>query len=873
MKLIQSKDKDNSKEKILSYSQMSSKDILAHFKNTENGYSSSKANRILERKGLNQINNEQQETNIELLISAFFNPFSLLLLFIILVSFFTDVILVDNNNYSTIIILSVIIVISGLLHFIQDFRSKKSLENLQKIVVNTTAIIRDGKVSEYSITSVVEGDIIKISAGDMIPADARILSCKDLFLSQSALTGESEPVEKFDKKVNDTDTILELSNICFMGTNVVSGSATAIIIGTGENTYLSQMSKTIVRKREQTAFDKGINKVSWLLIRITFVMVPTVFIINAITKDNLLTSLIFAITMVVGITPELLPMIVASNLAKGSVSMAKKKTIVKNINSIQNLGAIDVLCTDKTGTLTEDNIILDEYLDIHGKEDMEVLKYAYLNSNFQTSLKNVLDIAIINRAKEDNLEPILKDYKKIDEIPFDFSRRRMSIILERKDGEKTLITKGAAEEILAVSSFVLDNGKIINITDYIKKEILETSKLLNKKGLRVIAIAKKNNKIDKTKRFEIQDESDMIMIGFISFLDPPKATAREAIKSLYKYGVGIKVITGDNELVAKKICSQIGINTDYCLTGNDIDNMSSEALSKQVEKTTLFSKISPIQKAEIVKILQQNGHVVGYMGDGINDAPALIQADIGISVDTGVDIAKESSDIILLEKSLLVLQQGIVEGRKVFANIMKYLNMAISSNVGNMVSVIAASLFIPFLPLLPIQILVQNLLYDISQTSIPFDNVDSEYLQKPRKWETKNISKFMFWFAPISSLFDLFTFGVLWFIIGANTIGNQALFQTGWFVMGLISQTVIVYIIRTSKVPFFKSKMSHILLFNTLMVIIVGLILPQTKIGVYIGLVNLPWLYFVMLVLIMALYIVLTEQVKKIYVKKYKEWL
>jgi Mg2+-importing ATPase len=860
-------------ENIINYSKMKEKEILHHFKSNLKGLSYKKVNEILLKIGPNKIEDQDHFTLKDLFIKAFLNPFSILLIGIILISILTDVIFSKTNDYSTIIILTFIIVISGLMHFIQELRSRKSLNELKQLVINTTAVLREGKIEEIPLNDLVPGDIIKLSAGDIIPADIRILSCKDLFVSQSSFTGESEPVEKLPNNINKDNNIFDTSNICFLGTNVISGSATAIVIETGSNTYLGHMSKTIIKKEEQTAFDIGINKVSGILIKITLIMTPLVFIINMLTKGHPLTAFIFALTVAVGTTPELLPMIINSNLAKGSISMSKNKVIVKNLNSIQNLGAIDILCTDKTGTITEDNIILDEYLDIYGNEEMGVLKYAYLNSHFQTGLKNLLDKAIISRALENKLEGLLPNYNKIDEIPFDFNRRRMSIILEKKNKEKTLITKGATEEILAISSYIEHEGKIIKINNDLKKTITAVATRLNEKGLRVIAVAKKDVFLTDASLFTKDDEKEMIMIGFVSFLDPPKASAKEAIKLLNEYGIKVKVITGDNELVAKNVCSQVGIKTTNSLTGNDLDTMTKEELLKIINETTLFSKISPLQKAYIIKLLKEKGHIVGYMGDGVNDAPALIEADVGISVDSGVEIAKETANIILLEKSLLVLEKGIIEGRKIFANIMKYLNMAISSNVGNMISVILASILLPFLPLLPIHILIQNLLYDFSQTGIPFDKVDKNYLKKPRKWATTNITRFIAWFAPLSSVFDLIIFAILWFIIGANTISNQALFHSGWFMMGIISQTLIVHIIRTEKIPFFKSLASPIIIFTTIIISLIGFILPSTQFGSLIGLVILPKVYTLWLIIIILTYMLLTEFIKMIYIKKYKDWL
>jgi Mg2+-importing ATPase len=865
-------EKDN--KNIFEYSKMDKDSILKKFNTTaENGFNTEYAEELLKKNGLNKVENEDTEKWYSLLLKSFIDPFSIILMIIIIVSIFTDILLVEQNSYSKIIILGVIILISGLIHFTQDMRAKRSMNKLKNMVSNTTAIIRDGTIKEISLEEIVVGDIVDLSAGDIIPADLRIISCKDLFVSQSALTGESEPIEKYDVNTKGTEEIFELENICYMGTNIVSGAATAIVIKTGKDTYLGKMSKTMTQKREETAFDKGIKKVTWLLIKITLIMVPIVFVINILTKGNILDSFIYSMTIAVGITPELLLVIVTSNLAKGSIEMSKKKTIIKDLNSIQNLGAMDILCTDKTGTLTQDRIVLQEYLDVYGNEDMRVLRHAYLNSHFQTGLKNLLDIAIINKAKENNLEGILENYIKVDEIPFDFVRRRMSVVIRDKNGKEQLITKGATEEILNICKYAELNGQVLEVNADLHDKIMEIAKKLNTRGLRVIAIAQKNEEVQNSEIFDIADESDMILIGYVAFLDPPKESAGRAVKALREYGVNVKVITGDNELVAKKVCYEVGIDTTFTLNGKQIEEMTEDELKRKVEETTLFAKISPIQKANIVKVLQDNGHIVGYMGDGINDAPALIQADVGISVDSGVEIAKEAADIILLEKSLMVLKDGLEEGRKVFCNIMKYLKMATSSNVGNMISVLFASIFLPFLPMLPIHILLQNLLYDFSQAGIPFDNVDVDYLKIPRKWETKGISKFIWWFGPISTFFDLVTFAVLWFIIGANSIAEQALFQSGWFVLGLLSQTIIVHVIRTGKTPIVESRPSAVLFSLTLIISIIGVAIPFTELGNILGLVPLPKDYLLMLCVIMTGYIIVEEITKKLYIKVNKGWI
>lgn len=741
------------------------------------------------------------------------------------------------------------------------------------MVSNTTAVIREGIIKEIPLEYVVKGDIIKLSAGDIIPADLRIISSKDLYISQSSLSGESEPVEKHKTNTKETKNVFDLENICFMGTNVISGTAICIVIATSDDTYFGLMSKNLNTKPALIAFDLGIKKMTSLIIKLTLIMSVLVFILNIIFKGNILDSFIYSLVIAVGVMPELLIVIVSSNLAKGSSNMASKKVIIKELQSIQNLGAMDVLCTDKTGTLTEDKIVLQKYLDVHGDEDLRILKHAYLNSHYQTGLKNLLDLAIIEKAKEVDLEEVYNEYTKIDELPFDFSRRRMSIILANTSNKRQILTKGAVEEILEVTNYVEKKGfKVEKITEELKEEVLSLAQKLNKEGLRVIAIAQKKD-IDVNKEvFSVEDENDMTLIGFVAFLDPPKSSAKKAIESLHQHGVDVKVISGDNEIVCEKVCRDVGISTKKILLGEQIEAMNDEELSKEIKTTSIFAKTTPMQKARIVKLIQEQKHVVGYMGDGINDASALLQADIGISVDSGTEITKEVASVILLEKSLMVLEDGVLEGRKIFANINKYFKMAISSNIGNMITIIFASIFIPFLPMLPIHILVQNLLYDVSQLCIPFDNVDQEYLLKPKRWETKSIYKFIYYFAPISTLFDLITFGVLWYILGANSVATQSLFQTGWFILGLLSQTIIVHVIRTSKVPFYKSKPSPVLVLGTMLISLVGLIIPYTKLGVFLKMTPPLNSFYISLTIIILMYILLTELIKKLYLKNNREW-
>ena len=706
--------------------------------------------------------------------------------------------------------MTMMVTISGVLCFVQETRSNNSAKKLKEMVKTTVAAERNGK-KEISLEEVVPGDIIYLAAGDMIPADLRILVAKDLFVAQSALTGESEPVEKcFEPMINEAQTPLECTNIGFMGTNVISGTAIGVVIATGDNTYFSTMAKGITEKKVLTSFDKGVNSVSWLLIKFMMVMVPIVFFVNGFTKGDWLQAFLFALSVAVGLTPEMLPMIVTTNLAKGAVQMAKKKTVVKSLNSIQNFGAMDVLCTDKTGTLTQDKVVLEYHLDIHGNEDMRVLRHAFLNSYYQTGLKNLMDIAILEYADNASFKVLIDQYVKVDEIPFDFNRRRMSVVIKDTSGKTQLITKGAVEEMLQISKYAEYKGNVEVLTDEIKEEILETVEKLNKEGMRVIGIAQKNNPSVQGV-FSVNDECEMVLMGYLAFLDPPKESTKAAVEALKNYGVAVKILTGDNDEVTRCICRQVGIKADKILLGSDIDEMDDELLAAEVEEVSIFAKLSPNQKGRIVSVLRENGHIVGFMGDGINDALAMKKADVGISVDTAVDIAKESADIILLEKDLMVLEDGVIEGRRTFGNIIKYIKMTASSNFGNMFSVLVASIALPFLPMLPIQILILNLIYDISCISIPWDNVDKDYLQVPRKWDASSIGKFMLWIGPTSSLFDIVTYAVMFFIIcpmvchggyndyGVNKTLFMAVFNAGWFVESLCSQTMVIHIIRTAK--------------------------------------------------------------------------
>lgn len=866
-------------EKLFLAASQSAKHIYSYFESRKEGLYHAEAVERLKQVGKNEIASEKQNNWFTMLIKAFINPFIGILMFLALISIVLDVLLAaqEDREWMTVIIITSMVIISGLLRFQQEWKSKRASEALQKLVTNKVSVFRKGyeMFVDVNFTEIVPGDVIFLSAGDMIPADVRIIEAKDLFVSQSSLTGESDAVEKtseLTKQPPKTGSVIELSNICFMGSNVISGSAKAIVVTTGNNTYMGTIAKGIVGVRAQTSFDKGINKVSVLLIRFMLVMVPFVFLVNGITKGDWLQAFIFAVSVAVGLTPEMLPMIVTSNLAKGAVKMSKHKTIVKNLNAIQNFGAMNILCTDKTGTLTHDKIVLERYLNMAGEEDVRVLRHAYFNSFFQTGLKNLMDKAILSHTEELGFHNLEKEYSKIDEIPFDFTRRRMSVVVEDKKGKCQIITKGAVEEMLNICSHMEINGKIIEIDKALHLSVISDTLHLNKEGLRVLAVAQKSW-VAKDYSFSVTDESNMVLIGLLAFLDPPKASASGAIKQLHEYGVEVKVLSGDNEGVVKTICRQVGVDTQYTLLGHEIEDMSDAELVQNISRVKVFAKLTPMQKTRIIRLLQEKGNTVGFLGDGINDAAALRQSDIGISVDTAVDIAKESADIILLEKDLMVLEEGVLEGRKIFGNIMKYIKMTASSNFGNVFSVMVASAFLPFLPMMPVHLLMQNLLYDISQTTIPFDSVDKEYLEKPRKWDASDLGRFMIHIGPISSIFDIGTYLVMWFIFKANCPDMAPLFQSGWFIEGLLSQTLIVHMIRTRKIPFIQSRASWPVMITTLAVMVVGIIIPFSAIGASVGLVPLPWSYFPWLVGILSGYCLLTQTMKNWYIRKYHRWL
>lgn len=864
-----------------------SNSFLVTLKSDANGLSE---NKVLEKRkqfGLNEIEHEKAPAWYKQLFYSFLTPFNGVLIVIAIVSFVIDIFLVapGEGDYKTVTVVITMVMLSSLLRFWQEFSSNQAAEKLKSMVKTTATVLRKGSgKKEIDIIKIVPGDIFHLSAGDMIPADCRIMQSKDLFVSQSMLTGEALPVEKREHPINDaiTKSPLELENLCFMGTNIVSGTATAIAVTTGNKTYFGSIGKAITGQRPLTSFDKGVSSVSWLLIKFMLVMVPLVFLINGFMKGNWLEALLFGLSVAVGLTPEMLPMIVTANLAKGAVKMSKRKVIVKRLNAIQNIGAMDILCTDKTGTLTLDKIVLTRHLNVFGADDDEVMKWAYLNSYHQTGLKNLLDVAVLEHTELHHSTNVDDGFKKIDEIPFDFQRRRMSVILEEKNGKHLLICKGAVEEMLEICSHAFDPGidqklqiasdKTVPMNDEMRKIVTDTSKRLNEDGLRVLLVAIKEYD-ERPLTYSIKDESDLVLTGFIGFLDPPKPSAIHAIEGLQKLGVSIKVLTGDNEIITKKICREVGIPINNIILGNELEKMSDEEIIAQIDDVSILAKLSPMQKSRIVKLLQAKGHTVGFMGDGINDAAALRDADVGISVDTAVDIAKESADIILLEKDLMVLKKGVIYGRRTFGNIIKYIKMTASSNFGNMFSVLGASALLPFLPMLPIQILVQNLLYDVSQISIPWDTMDDEFIEKPQRWDARGTSRFMIFIGPISSIFDYAIFALMFFFFKANSPEHQSLFQSGWFIEGLLSQTLIVHMIRTRKVPFIQSWATAPVVALTSLVMAIGIFIPFSPFAAALKLVPLPLSYFPFLLLFLFSYCVLTQFVKNWYIKKFNQWL
>jgi len=866
--------------------------LLIQYDNTSDGYDDDKVEEMRDQFGLNIITRQPKASVLKRLWTAFVNPFTVVLFVLSMISFISD-------DIAAVVIVMTMVIISGLLRFIQEWRSGRAAERLEDMVATTAAVMRrdetpdgDDSVSvklEIPLDEIVVGDLVHLAAGDIIPADIRILQAKDLFVSQSSLTGESEPVEKFaEEAVIKSTNPLDLNNLAFMGSTVISGSAIGLALAVGDDTILGSIARQLQTETQPTSFEKGVSSVSWVLIRFMLVMVPVVLFINGFTKGEWWDAVLFALSVAVGLTPEMLPMIVSANLAKGAVSMSRKQVIVKQLNAIQNFGAMDVLCTDKTGTITQDKIILQYHLDIKGNTDLRVLRHAFLNSYYQTGLKNLMDISIIARGREERVVENEEAYRKIDEIPFDFTRRRMSVVVADNNGKTQLITKGAIEEMLSISAFADYQGQVVPMTDEIRKELLLTCQEYNSDGLRVLGVSQKTNP-SPAGAFSVNDESDMVLIGYLAFLDPPKESATESISALKDYGVEFKVLTGDNDAVTKAVCKQVGLPAEHIILGSEIVGMTEERLKETVEKANIFAKLSPQQKSIIVSALRDNGHTVGFMGDGINDAPAMRSADVGISVDTAVDIAKESADIILLEKDLMVLVEGVLEGRKIYANIIKYIKMTASSNFGNMFSVLAASAFLPFLPMLPLQLLLLNLIYDLSCTALPWDNVDHDFLAKPRKWNASSIGKFMAWIGPTSSVFDITTFLLMFFVICPAVVGGlsykelsgnaelqhifMATFQAGWFVESMWSQTLVIHTLRTPKIPFIQSWAAIPVVLLTMTGIATLTIIPFTPLGTRLHLMPLPSIYFAYLGLTIILYLVLATIFKKIFIRRYGELL
>ncbi|MDE2257722.1 MAG: magnesium-translocating P-type ATPase [Xanthomonadaceae bacterium] len=865
---------------LSAFARLDGTEVLARLGSTADGLSGEQVAEFTARFGPNVVAQEKKRPVLLQLLERFItNPINILLTVLATITWVTGSELSDKIG--AIIMFAMVVMAVFVAHF-QEARSGRAVEQLRRMVSNTATVRREveepgedeeaqprrvAKKLEVPIDGLVPGDIVFLSAGDMVPADLRLLHAKDLFVNQAALTGESMPVEKFAAADAEAKTALEARCLCFMGSNVVSGSATGVIAATGAGTYFGALAGSLVGQRVETSFDKGVSRFAWLMLRFMAVMVPVVFLINGVTKHDWFEAFMFAVAVAVGLTPEMLPMIVAINLAKGALKMARKDVIVKRLNAIQNFGAIDVLCTDKTGTLTQDRVILERHTDIRGDEDDAVLDFAWLNSYHQTGLKNLLDVAVLEGAAADAAARLKSAYSLVDEVPFDFSRRRMSVVVRDEAGRHFLISKGAVAETVGVCGFARDGGETVPMTPDKLAEIRAVSRDMNDDGFRVLALGMRE--IEVKPSYSRDDEKDLILMGFIAFLDPPKDSAADAIGALNANGVAVKILTGDNDVVTRNVCRQVGIKVEKFLTGPQIEAMNEEELTEATRTTQVFARLNPQQKVRVIQALHRDGHVVGFLGDGINDGPALRAADVGISVDTAVDIAKESADIILLEKSLLVLEEGVLEGRKVFGNVLKYIKMTASSNFGNMFSMIGASALLPFLPMMPVQVLLNNLMYDFSQTAVASDDVDAEYLAKPRQWDLKAIARFMLFIGPISSIFDYCTFGFMWFVLGANTAAHQQLFQTAWFVESLLTQTLIVHVIRTGRIPFVESRASLPLTVTSTAICLAGMVLPFSPIATWFGFVPLPGIYWLFLAVVLVIYMGLTQFVKSRMIRRF----
>ncbi|PFI71018.1 magnesium-translocating P-type ATPase [Bacillus cereus] len=863
---------------------------LDFFKTTSQGLSHEEATKRLEVYGENKVVSQKRIKWYITLFNSFRSPFISLLIILGMLSFFT-------NDIKGTIIVGIMVTLSVLIRFIQEIRSQKSIERLKNLVYEKVTVLRKGNIPykenkrtlleesgkvQIGLENLVPGDIIELSAGNIVPADVRIISSENLLVNQSSLTGEALPVEKSNqyfhmykkRKIRKIQNLIELENLCFMGTHIISGTAKVIVVGTGTDTYFGSIAKNQVKlnKKFDSEFDRGVSKVSWLLIKFMIIMTPIVMIIHGGINGNWYEAFLFAIAIAIGLTPEMLPMIVTANLAKGSINMSKKKVLVKQLSSIHNLGAMDILCIDKTGTLTENKMDLVRYTDTNGEKSDEVLRLAYINSYFHTNYKNEIDLSVIRYVK-DSSKYDLSQYSKIDECLFDFDRRRVSVVIEKNANERIMLCKGAVREVVSICSFIKENNKIIPMTDEIQRRNKHLIELWQEQGMRVVAVAYKQLNSDKVGSYSINDESDMTLVGYVGFLNPPKQSAIAALHTLQKKGVQVKILTGDNESVTRNVCRKMGLYIGEPVLGYEIDSLPDKVLGKLASKTSVFAKLNPSQKFRIIKALQINGHTVGFMGDGINDVFALKQSDVGVSIHSADDIVKESSDIILIEKDLHVLEDAIVEGRTTFGNILKYIKMTASSNFGNVLSLLIASAFLPFLPMLPIQILCQNLLYNLSQLSIPWDKVDNEFLVKPRSWDTKDLFRFIIFIGPVSSVFDIIIFIVMWNVFGANIPEMQSLFQTGWFVVGLLTQLLIVHMIRTQHIPFLQSTAARPVLILTGLVMFIGISLPFTSLSTQIGLTPLPFYYFLWLLGILTIYALVTQFIKRIYIRKFNRWL
>ena len=849
---------------------MSKEEFISKYKIKENGLQTSEVEEKLHKFGYNEVTQTKPKRWYHYLFRSLFTPFNSILLGIALVLSYTDIYLAEDPNYANIIVILVLVAVSTFLDFFSEFRSNKAAEKLKQLVSTTATVLRNGQKVKIPFKDIVLGDIVILSAGDMIPADIRLLDSKDLYVGQSSLTGESDAIKKSENtefKDEEIDSLSDIDTICFMGTSVISGSAKGAVVLTADDTYFGKIAHTLTTGKPKTAFQKGIESISKLLIKVMLILIPIVFLLN-VWKHDIIVSFTFAVAIAICITPLLLPVILSSSLSKGAIRMSKKKTIVKKLDSIQSFGAMNILCTDKTGTLTEDKIVLEKYLDIMGNESLDVLEHAFLNAYFQTGLKSNIDEAVIARGLEHQMKERTQNYQKLDEIPFDFTRRRLSVIVS--DGKDTqLITKGAVEEILSISNTVNYQGKVSPLTNELKENMKKITKELNKQGLRVVAVCEKNE-LDKTSGFGVSDEKNMTIMGFIGFLDPPKETAKSSIEKLNNNGIRVIVLTGDNVEVTRCVCDKVGIKSSQIVTGTQIDRLADQGVRRLLKKTNIFAKLSPIQKARIVRILKESGNIVGYMGDGINDSPSLINSDVGVSVDTAVDIAKESADIILLEKDLHVLLDGVKEGRHTFANLMKYIKLAASFNFGEVMSVIIASVLLPFLPETPIQLLVEGLLYDFGQLTLPLDDVDEEYIRKPKKIDIKGLKHFMLFMGPLSSIFDLLVFALVWFVFGVR---EAAVFQTIWFTYSIVSNLMGLHVIRTAKVPFKESHASKPVYASSILLSIIAMIVPYTFLGHAIGLTSIDFKYFSVILGVPVLYCFVAIFAKKVYIKKYGEWI